>query len=143
ELVKTVTVILLGFVGMNLLEARDRQVRAYRRSPLRFLLPYVRFAGLFVLFVLSAVVGVRDFSPAVILLVVLLAWLWKLGGAGDRPLHGVWRAIRPSIAAAVLLLIAAGAWVHAHPETLPSSFPQRARILVWAEPTLHPHSGAQ
>ena len=47
ELVKTVIVIVLGFAGMNLVEARDREARAYRRSPIRFLLPYVRFAGLF------------------------------------------------------------------------------------------------
>jgi cell division protein FtsW (lipid II flippase) len=143
ELVKTVTVILLGFVGMHLMEAREREVRAYRRSPIRFLLPYVRFAGLFFLFVLSAVVGVRDFSPAVILLLVLLAWFWKVGGAGGRPAAGLWRAIRPAIAAAVLLVIAGGAYVHAHPEVLPSSFPKRERVLVWAQPALHPHSGSQ
>jgi cell division protein FtsW len=143
ELVKTVTVVLLGYVGMHLMEARDREVRAYRRSPVRFLLPYVRFAGLFFLFVLSAVVGVRDFSPAVILILVLLAWVWKVGGTGGRPAHGPWRAIRPAIVASTLLVIALGAWIHAHPEILPSGFPKRERVLVWSQPALHPHSGAQ
>ena len=143
ELVKTVTVVLLGYVGMHLMEARDREVRAYRRSPVRFLLPYVRFAGLFFLFVLSAVVGVRDFSPAVILILVLLAWVWKVGGTGGRPAHGLWRAIRPAIVASTLLVFALGAWLHARPEILPSGFPKRERVLVWAQPALHPHSGAQ
>jgi cell division protein FtsW (lipid II flippase) len=93
--------------------------------------------------VLSAVVGVRDFSPAVILLLVLLAWFWKVGGAGARPVHGVWRAIRPAIVLSIVLLLAAGTWVRAHPEFLPSGFPKRERVLVWAEPALHPHSGSQ
>jgi cell division protein FtsW (lipid II flippase) len=143
EPVKTVAVILLGFVGLHVMEARDREVRAYRRSPVRFLLPYVRFAGLFLLFVLSAVVGVRDFSPAVILVLVLLAWFWKVGGAGGRPAAGVWRAIRPAIALAIPIIVAAGVYVHAHPEVLPSGFPKRERVLVWAQPALHPHSGSQ
>ncbi len=145
ELVKTVFVILLGFVGLHVTETRRREARAYRRSPIRFLMPYFRFAAIFFLFIGGMVVGVRDFSPMVIMTVVLTAWLWKLGGSQGEFYKGlsVWRFVRPLILLGVVGFIAGMTWVYHNPEKVPDGFPQKDRILVWAQPELHPHSGTQ
>ncbi len=145
ELVKLLFVILLAFVGLHLTEVRRRDVKAYRRSPLIFLLPYVRFAAIFLLLVFGVVVSVRDFSPMIILALVMLAWLWKVGGrVGERP-TGAWmfRLVRPGVLAVLAAIVAGGVWLYGNPEALPYDFPQKDRLLVWAQPDAHPHSGTQ
>jgi cell division protein FtsW len=145
ELVKTVLVVLLGFVGLHIAEARDREVRAYRRSPLKFLWPYLRTVGLFFLLVAAMVVGVRDFSPLIIMACVLVAWLWKVGAwQGDfTRAKVIWWSIRPLILLGIGAVIAAGYFVYQDPSLLPESFPKKERIIVWAEPRQHPHTGSQ
>jgi cell division protein FtsW len=145
EIMKSVLVVLLGFAGLHITETRRRGTRAYRRSPLLFILPYLRLVGLVLVAVLIIVVGVRDFSPIVILGVLLLAWLWKLGRI-ERTEKGAaffWRWIRPLVLLFIIGFIAGGYYIHQHPDELPSSFPQRDRILVWAQPERHQHSGSQ
>ncbi|MGH6912970.1 MAG: FtsW/RodA/SpoVE family cell cycle protein, partial [Geminicoccales bacterium] len=145
EATKTVFVLLLAFAGMHLIEIRRRETRAYRRSPLAFLLPYLRFIGIFLVVILSVVVGVRDFSPMIIIGLVLLAWLWKVGSSqrGERTGAGLWALLRPGVAVAALFVLGAGLWAHNNAEALPADMPQKDRVQVWAEPELHPHSGAQ
>ena len=145
EAAKSVFVLLLAFLGMNLAEIRSRETSAYRRSPVLFLLPFLRFIGVFLFVVLSVVAGVRDFSPIIILGLVTLAWLWKAGGGqrGERTAAGLWSLMRPGVATMLVVLAGAGLWAHNNAEALPAGMPQKDRILVWAEPELHPHSGSQ
>ncbi len=145
ELTKSVFVVLLAFAGMNVLEIRRRESRAYQRSPILFLLPFLRFIAIFLVVVFSVVVGVRDFSPAIILSLVTLAWLWKVGGGqrGERTAAGIWSLLRPGVLLALVGMIGAGLWAHNNAEALPPGMPQKDRVLVWAEPALHPHSGSQ
>ena len=145
ELMKSVLVVLLGFAGLHITETRRRGTRAYRHSPLLFILPYLRFVGLLLIVVLIIVVGVRDFSPIVILGVLMMAWFWRLGKIEktERGSAFFWRWFRPLVLLFVIGFGAAGYWVYKHPDELPTSFPQRDRILVWAEPAKHQHSGSQ
>lgn len=145
ELMKSVLVVMLGFAGLHITETRRRGTRAYRRSPILFILPYLRFVGLVLIVVLIIVVGVRDFSPIVILSILTVAWFWKLGRTEkiEKGTAFYWRWIRPIVLLFVILFIAGGRWIYQNPDKLPSSFPQRDRILVWAEPELHQHSGSQ
>ena len=144
ELMKSVLVVLLGFAGLHIAETRRRGARAYRRSPLLFLLPYLRFVGLILVVVMIIVVGVRDFSPIVILGILMIAWFWKLGKVEkSEGLALYWRAIRPLVLLFVVGFFAGGAWIYNNPEQLPTSFPQRDRILVWSQPDRYQHSGSQ
>jgi cell division protein FtsW (lipid II flippase) len=145
ELVKTVLVVLLGFVGLHIAEARDREVRAYRRSPLKFLWPYLRTVGLFFLLVAAMVMGVRDFSPLIIMAIVMLAWLWRVGAwQGDfTGAKAIWWSIRPLILLGIAGIVAGAYFVYQDPTLLPESFPKKERIVVWAEPRQHPHTGSQ
>ena len=145
ELVKTVLVVLLAFVGLHIAEARDREVRAYRRSPLKFLWPYLRTVGLFFLLVAAMVVGVRDFSPLIIMAFVMVAWFWRVGAwQGDfTGAKLIWWSIRPLILLAIVAVAVAGYYVYQDPTLLPESFPKKERIVVWAEPRQHPHTGSQ
>lgn len=144
ELTKSVFVLLLAYVGMHFTEIRMREVQAYKKSPIRFLWPFLRLLGLFALIVFGVVLGVRDFSPAVIMGLVGIAWLWKLGAAPpERTNSGIWLAIRPAVLVLIAGVIAAGWYAHENPDKLPEGTPQKDRIQVWAQPELHPHSGSQ
>lgn len=143
ELTKSVYVLLIAFAGMHLVELRRRDTREFRRSPLTVLLPFLRTIGGFALVVLSIVVGVRDFSPGIILGLVTLFWLFRIGRNEGGSGLSIWTLTRPTVAVAMAALFAAGAWARANPEALPPGMPQRDRILVWSQPDLHPHSGSQ
>ena len=144
ELMKSMLVVLLGFAGLHIAETRRRGARAYRRSPLLFILPYLRFVGLILVVVMIIVVGVRDFSPIVILGILMIAWFWKLGKVEkDEGLAIYWRAIRPIVLLFIAGFVSLGYWIYNNPEQLPTSFPQRDRILVWSEPERYQHSGSQ
>jgi cell division protein FtsW (lipid II flippase) len=145
ELTKSVYVLLLAFAGMHLMEMRRRDSREYRRSPIAAVLPFLRTIGGFALVVLSVVVGVRDFSPGIILGLVTLLWLFRVGRSvrtSGRPAL-IWRAVRPVVVIGLVAVVAVAAWARANPEKLPAGMPQRDRILVWSQPELHPHSGSQ
>lgn len=144
EMTKTLYVILLAFVGMHLTEVRRRESRAYQRAPMLFLLPFLRFIAIFLVVVLSAVAGVHDFSPIIIIGLVGLAWAWKLGGSqGEHTGAGAWLLLRPAVVAVLLVVVGSGFWAWHNADRLPWDMPQRDRIQVWAQPELHPHSGAQ
>jgi cell division protein FtsW len=143
ELTKFVYVVFLAFAGMHLGELRHRDTREFRRSPLRVLLPFLRTLVGFALVVLSVIVGVRDFSPAIILGLVTLLWLYRIGRRGPGRRAMVWNLLRPSVALVLVGFVVAASWARDHPEKLPTAMPQRDRILVWSQPGLHPHSGSQ
>ena len=145
ELVKTVFVVLLGYVGLHVTETRQRDVRRFREKPLTYLAPYFRLAAVFFLIIASIVVGVRDFSPLVIMVVVGLAWLYKLGGTpiGFSKSGKVFQWMRPAVLILVIGIVALLSYVYMNPESVPDGFPQKDRILVWSKPQLFPHSGSQ
>jgi cell division protein FtsW (lipid II flippase) len=145
ELVKMTLVGLLAFVGLHIFETRSREVRAYRRSPLTFLMPYFRVAAIFALIVFAMVAGVRDFSPLIIMMTIVLFWLWKVGSwrMEHSGLRWLWWSIRPLIILAFVGIIYAGYKVYQDPSLLPSAVPKKERILVWTQPSFHPHTGSQ
>ncbi|MCW5771217.1 MAG: FtsW/RodA/SpoVE family cell cycle protein [Rhodospirillaceae bacterium] len=145
ELVKMTLVALLGFVGLHIFETRAREVRAYRRSPLTFMMPYFRVAAIFALIVFAMVAGVRDFSPLIIMLTIIGFWLWKVGSwrLERSGLRWLWWSIRPLMVLALLAVIYAGYKIYQDPSILPASVPKKERILVWTQPSYHPHTGSQ
>jgi cell division protein FtsW len=145
ELVKMTLVALLGFVGLHIFETRSREVRAYRRSPLTFLMPYFRVAAIFALIVFAMVAGVRDFSPLIIMLTIVACWIWKVGAwrMEHSGLRWLWWSMRPLILVALIGVAYAGYKVYQNPSLLPSSVPKKERILVWTQPSFHPHTGSQ
>ena len=120
-------------------------MRAYRRSPLAFLMPYFRVAAIFALIIFAMVAGVRDFSPLIIMMTIILCWLWKVGSwrMERSGLRWLWWSIRPLIILAFAGVIYGGYKVYQDPSLLPSAVPKKERILVWTQPSFHPHTGAQ
>jgi len=145
ELVKMTLVALMGFVGLHIYETRTREVRAYRRSPLTFLMPYFRVAAIFALIIFAMVAGVRDFSPLIIMLTIMACWLWKVGTwrMERSGLRWMWWSIRPLIILGVAAVVYGGSRVYQDPSILPAAVPKKERILVWTQPAFHPHTGAQ
>jgi cell division protein FtsW (lipid II flippase) len=145
ELVKMTLVGLLAFVGLHIFETRSREVRAYRRSPLAFLMPYFRVAAIFALIVFAMVAGVRDFSPLIIMLTIVLFWLWKVGAwrVERAGLRWFWWSIRPLILLALAAIVYGGYKIYQDPTILPAAVPKKERILVWTQPSYHPHTGSQ
>jgi cell division protein FtsW len=145
ELVKMTLVGLLAFVGLHIFETRSREVRAYRRSPLTFLMPYFRVAAIFALIVFAMVAGVRDFSPLIIMLTIVGFWLWKVGSwrMERSSLRWLWWSIRPLIIVAAVGIAYTGYKIYQDPSILPAAVPKKERILVWTQPSFHPHTGSQ
>jgi len=81
----------------------------------------------------------------VIMTVVLAAWAWKMGGSQGEFYKGfkIWMLVRPVILLGLVGFLALMYWVYNNPEQVPDGFPQKDRIMVWAQPDLHPHSGSQ
>jgi cell division protein FtsW (lipid II flippase) len=145
ELVKMTFVTLLAFVGMHIAESRQREVSAYRHRPLAFLLPYIRMLAIFAMIVFAMVAGVRDFSPLIIMMAISVCWLWKVGSWRrdfSRARFLFW-ALRPLILIGIVAVVYGGYKIYEDPSRLPESFPKKERILVWAEPKFHPHTGSQ
>ncbi len=145
ELVKMTFVVLLAFVGLHIAESRQREVRAYRSSPFAFLLPYIRVLAIFAMIVFAMVAGVRDFSPLIIMMAISVFWLWKIGTwrRESSAARYLWWGIRPLLLIGIAGSAYAAYSVYQNPSLLPESFPKKERVLVWAEPKFHPHTGAQ
>ncbi len=145
ELVKLTFVVLLAFVGLHIAETRQREVRAYRRSPLKFLMPYVRLLLIFAMIAFAVIAGLNNFGPLLIMLMAGAAWLWKVGSwrFEHSAMRWIWWSIRPVLILAVVGIAYGGYRIYEDPGHVPNIVPKRERVLVWTEPSFHPHTGAQ
>ena len=95
--------------------------------------------------VFAAAVSVRDFSPVIIMIVVTAAWLWKIGTwrGGVSWTRFLFWSIRPVMALGAVAVLYGMYWIYMNPDQIPEWLPKKDRILVWAEPQYHPHTGSQ
>ena len=143
EAAKLVLVFMLAYAGTRLQELRRTHGRAFREHPLRFAVVVMAYAVLFLFMADTLLWAVNDWSPALLLAFLLIAFLWRLAPApaGFHSLSG--RLLRLSLLLAGLSAATLLFWVYLDPGILPHWFPQYDRLQVWAYPWSHPHSGMQ
>lgn len=167
ELAKILLAATAAFVGMDLAELRNMDSRALADNPIPLVWKFLKILALVGIAAIMALAGVRDFSPLFILAVFFLAWVWVVAlhpwknqitnspkYAKPQKVLAVarnhWKnqprslwVLRGAVVCAVLGTVLAGWWIRAHPGKLPEGLPSRDRLLVWAAPEAHPHSGEQ
>ncbi len=166
EFAKLLLAAVAAFVGMDLAELWRIDPNPNRRRKTNRPAAWGFLKTLFVvgLGIVTALAGVRDISPILIMSIFFLAWLWAVASPGNvrvrtstgtrgrsavaspgnarvRTSAGTW--IRSAVVAVVCVGIAAAFFLHDRPEILPNDFPQRDRFQVWAKPDLYPYSGEQ
>lgn len=151
--------LLAGFVGMHLAVLRGLYSEAYQQSPAAYLFNFLRVLILLGLSAVFVLVGVRDISPLLIMMVFIITWVWNVAphpweqmlvnqpAHSSKRLPGEMRRAKYIIRGGLILILGVslivGARFYQNAEKLPDWIPQKDRIQVWANPTGHPHSGDQ
>lgn len=142
EVAKLLLAVMAGFVGMHLTEIRSGHAQSFRKNRLLFVLSYLKEIVLVGIACLLVLVGVNDMSPILIIAILVLALAWRVA---PHPIERPWVKwiIRGCVGFLLSLFVALSCWTFSSPESLPQWFPQRERLLVWANPAQFPHSGRQ
>jgi cell division protein FtsW len=148
ELAKLFLVVLAGFVAMHLRELRRKSSPGFEAAPFHYVQALMRLLLFGVAAVFVVLIGVRDLSPVLILVTFLLYWSWE-SARGPREGERSNFAVRGAVLAVVLCIIGLFTWVYTTPTIIPDRLPllgvlhKPDRLLVWSNPDLYPHSGAQ
>lgn len=143
EAAKLALLLVLAVVGMHIEEFGFVGAQHYRDAPLSLLWGLLLVLFGIVLVLMIPLVGVRDLSPILLMVILLLAWSLDVTPALP-PLYR-W-PLRLLLIGAVSALIGGGLVLYAAPDTLPAplaSLVPEDRFRVWGEPWRFPHSGAQ
>lgn len=163
EGIKALLVLMLAHAGARLWRWRSGFSSEYRSRPLATSLSILVFILIFVGLTSSLLLAVRDLSPLLLMIVLLLPWLWRIsphphhGSASpDAPardpaastdLKPQWATLEtlgrwgiPALGVLLLLLLS---WIAQTPEHIPRWVPQYDRFMVWADPAHFPESGFQ
>jgi cell division protein FtsW (lipid II flippase) len=143
EGIKAILALMLAHAGARLWRWRASDSEQQRRHPIRTSLSILAFILCFVILTGGLLWAVRDLSPLLLMILLLLPWLWRIA---PHPLHrsshwatlGRWGV--PAFAVLLLLLLP---WIAHAPEQLPHWLPQYDRVMVWADPAHFRESGFQ
>jgi cell division protein FtsW (lipid II flippase) len=142
DMAKLLFVVIAAFVGMHLTEVRRYHSAEYRKKPSKYIWDFMKVLLLVGVAVLAILVGVRDFSPMLIMVVLALAWIWRVAPHpwNTTPAR---RANRLAVLVVVMVIGISTFWIHETGEGLPNWVPMKHRFLAWAQPEKYPHSGEQ
>jgi len=144
ELAKYLLIVVGALTGMHLSEVRIYDAEHLYQDPVKMIWPFV-YTFIFVTSLAFFVfLSVRDMSPIVISCLFLICCIWKIAPNPDKTKPRLFEWICHG-GITVICVIGMCFIIYAYnvPENLPNSIPQKDRILVWANPALHPHSGEQ
>ncbi|MDG4552477.1 MAG: FtsW/RodA/SpoVE family cell cycle protein [Candidatus Contendobacter sp.] len=144
EGVKAILVLMLAHAGARLWRWRASDSDEKRRHPIRTSLSILAFILVFVVMTCGLLWAVRDMSPVLLMMLLLLPWLWRIAPHPISNRLSRWAMLGqwgiPLFAVLLLLLLLDIA--HA-PEQLPHWMPQYDRFMVWADPAHFRESGFQ
>ncbi|MDG4597726.1 MAG: FtsW/RodA/SpoVE family cell cycle protein [Candidatus Contendobacter sp.] len=144
EGIKTLLALMLAHAGARLWRWRESDSDWKRRHPIRTSLSILAFVLVLVGLTSSLLLAVRDLSPLLLMLLLLLPWLWCIAPhpIPNRPSH--WAALgRWGIPLTGILLLFFLWEIARAPEHVPHWLPQYDRIMVWADPAHFRESGFQ
>lgn len=142
EMVKLVFLVLLAKLLLDMNESR----RMRRDQSIWLLIK--RFAlGALIAFVgfITVTLGVRDFSPLLILISLMLAYLWLVLRHPVTPrFQSVWGGRALLLGLLLLIVVIPGYFLHQFPASgFAELLPQSERFLIWSNPWSYPDTGRQ
>lgn len=143
EAAKLALVLVLAILGMHVEELGFVGTQQFRDAPLSLLWGLVLLLSGVLLLLFIPLVGVRDLSPILLMVILLLAWSLHITPA--LPTTYRW-LLRGLVIGIVALIIWGSLALYADPEALPgpiAAVVPEDRFRVWGQPWRFPHSGAQ
>lgn len=143
EGIKTLSALLIAYGGVKLWARRWGLSQFHHINTWMSIAELTWGIVLFLIFAFLLLIAVRDLSPLLLLVLLMLPTLWRIA-AHPRQVysHGT-LILRAILSITVLILIGSLIWIKLYPQTLPHSVFQYDRLMVWAQPAQFVESGYQ
>ena len=144
EVAKLLIIIIAAHALWHLKMLRSINSRYYRENPLARIILFLWVLFAFIVISLLIAVGVHDYSPTLIVMALMAAFLWRAIPHPVRKLPVLTWTIRGiSILLPLSIVIGFAIWFYQHPPDYDSSIPQAERLRIWANPDLYPEAASQ
>ena len=147
EIAKLLIIIISSYALWHLWELRSINSSHYRHNPLARIMLFLWLLMAFIIVSLLIAVGVHDYSPTLIVLALMAAYLWR---AIPHPIrkknHQImmnWGLRSFFVLLPLTLVVGMGFWFFNYPPDYESQIPQAERLRIWANPALYPEAAAQ
>ena len=144
EVAKLLIIIIAAHALWHLKMLRSINSRYYRENPLARMILFLWVLFAFIVISLLIAVGVHDYSPTLIVMALMAAFLWRAIPHPVRQLPVLTWTIRGiTILLPLAVVIGFAIWFYQHPPDYDSSIPQAERLRIWANPDLYPEAASQ
>lgn len=144
EIAKLLIIVIAAHALWHLKMLRSINSRFYRENPVARIILFLWVLFAFIVISLLIAVGVHDYSPTLIVMALMAAFLWK---AIPHPIRQIpvftWTVRGLSILLPLAILVGFAAWFYQNPPDYDSSIPQAERLRIWANPDLYPEAASQ
>ncbi|MCK5810689.1 MAG: FtsW/RodA/SpoVE family cell cycle protein [Cocleimonas sp.] len=144
EVAKLLIIIIAAHALWHLKMLRSINSRHYRENPLARIILFLWVLFAFIMISLLIAVGVHDYSPTLIVMALMAAFLWRAIPHPVRKLPiATWTIRSITILLPLMVVIGFALWFYQHPPDYDSSIPQAERLRIWSNPELYPEASSQ
>jgi cell division protein FtsW (lipid II flippase) len=144
EIAKLLIIVIAAHALWHLKMLRSVNSRHYRENPIARMILFLWVLFAFIVISLLIAVGVHDYSPTLIVMALMAAFLWR---AIPHPVRKIpaftWTVRSLTILLPLAIVVGFSLWFYQHPPDYDSSIPQAERLRIWADPTLYPEAASQ
>ncbi len=144
EIAKLLIIIIAAHALWHLKMLRSINSRYYRENPVARIILFLWVLFAFIVVSLLIAVGVHDYSPTLIVMALMAAFLWR---AIPHPVRKApaftWTIRGITILLPLAIMVGFSVWFYQHPPDYDSSIPQAERLRIWANPELYPEAASQ
>lgn len=144
EIAKLLIIVIAAHALWHLTMLRTVNSRHYRENPMARIILFLWVLFAFIIISLLIAVGVHDYSPTLIVMALMAAFLWR---AIPHPIRKIpaftWTVRSLTILLPLAIVVGFAIWFYQHPPDYDSSIPQAERLRIWANPTLYPEAASQ
>ena len=144
EIAKLLIIIIAAHALWHLKMLRSINSRFYRENPVARIILFLWVLFGFIVISLLIAVGVHDYSPTLIVMALMAAFLWR---AIPHPVRKIplftWTIRSLTILLPLAIVVGFATWFYQNPPDYDSSIPQAERLRIWANPDLYPEAASQ
>ena len=144
EIAKLLIIVIAAHALWHLKMLRSINSRYYRENPVARIILFLWVLFAFIIVSLLIAVGVHDYSPTLIVMALMAAFLWR---AIPHPVRKMpvftWTVRGVTILLPLAIMVGFALWFYQHPPDYDSSIPQAERLRIWANPELYPEAASQ